>query len=156
MVILFDTPLVAGFGVSCDCSEMGRGGASPWTVRKKKAIVSTKVYIDIICGGSSPGSAYKYGTFWMNQVKESWRARRSFWTISLPQSARCLEKCRLPFPEREEELELCAAIRSGRVHQVSAVVDGGMPCCGNQNSPIAGSMAVCQSLHLTKKSTPGT
>jgi hypothetical protein len=88
--------------------------AAPALGLSEKAMVSNKVYFDINCGGSSPGSAYKYGTFWMNQVKESWRACRSPRTISIPQSARCLEKCRLPFPEREEEQELCAAIRSGR------------------------------------------
>jgi hypothetical protein len=89
----------------------------------------------------------------MNQVKESWRACRSPRTISIPQSARCLEKCRLPFPEREEEQELCAAIRSGRV---PAVVDGGMPCGREPKLPDGGIDGGLSELTPYKKSTAGT
>jgi hypothetical protein len=32
----FDTPFVEGLGASCDCSEACRGGARPWTAKKKK------------------------------------------------------------------------------------------------------------------------
>ena len=40
MVILFETPLEVGLGVSCEVSTMGRGGAKPWTSKKKKTIIN--------------------------------------------------------------------------------------------------------------------